>query len=225
MMNKMNVVNAFSKQCSFVSINLDTSSISVSINLDTSSISVSINLDTSSISVSTYQSRYNLRRTPTRTTQSVLPRYRLLQNYPLPQYTWMVSIQLQPLQNLWSAAISPRYRMIQNYPFPQYTWFISIQTQPLQTLQYKAISPRCRLIQNSLILSIYSVSINLDTTSECIAQVLGTNCRRTAWPTIIPWDVSIWILYSLYFTSLCLLTKKQLRSVLFSTQGWITPTP
>ena len=179
MMNKMNVVNAFSNNVPLsVSIWILAPYPSVSIWILAPYPSVPINPDTTSVELLLEQ-------------HSLLPRYRLLQNYPLPQYTWLVSIQLQPLQNLWSAAISPRYRMIQNYPFPQYTWLISIQTQLLQTLQYKAISPRCRLIQNSLILSIYSVSINLDTTSECIAQVLGTNCRRTAWPTIIPWDVSI----------------------------------
>ena len=53
---------------------------------------------------------------------------------------------------------------------------------------------------------------------------LGTNCRSSAWPTIKPWDVSIWIKHSLYFTSLYLLTKLQLRSFSFATRGWITLT-
>ena len=53
---------------------------------------------------------------------------------------------------------------------------------------------------------------------------LGTNCRSSAWPTIKPWDVSIWIQHSLYFTSLYLLTKLQLRSFSFATRGWITLT-
>ena len=43
---------------------------------------------------------------------------------------------------------------------------------------------------------------------------LGTNCGRTAWSTLLCIDTDIQ--HSLYFTSLYLLTKRQLRSVLFA---------